>query len=158
MQRPPRPRKERLMHWPLILRAYLFLGVLEATAAMAAFFFILREAGWRYGEPLAHTDPVYLQATTACLATIIVMQVVNVFLCRHPRRSALTFALWSNRLLWVGIAVEVALILGIVYTPLGQRIFGTAPLPGHVWLLAAVFAMAMLAIEELRKRILHKAE
>lgn len=158
MQRPPRPRKERLMHWPLILRAYLFLGVLEATAAMAAFFFILREAGWRHGEPLAHTDPVYLQATTACLATIIVMQVVNVFLCRHPRRSAFTFALWSNRLLWVGIAVELALILGIVYTPLGQRIFGTAPLPVHVWLLAAVFAMTMLAIEELRKWILRRAE
>jgi len=158
MQRPPRPRKERLMHWPLIVRAYLFLGVLEATAAMTAFFVVLHEGGWHYGEMPGHTDPAYLQATTACLATIIVMQVVNVFLCRHPRRSAFTFALWSNRLLWLGIAVEVALIMGIVYTPIGHKIFGTAPLPAHVWLLAAAFAIAMLAMEELRKWFLRKAE
>lgn len=158
MQRPPRPRKERLMHWPLIVRAYLFLGVLEATAAMAAFLFVLNESGWHYGEMPAHTDRAYLQATTACLATIIVMQVVNVFLCRHPRRSAFTFGLWSNRLMWLGIAVEVALILGIVYTATGQKIFGTAPLPARVWLLAAAFAIAMLAIEELRKWLLRRGE
>ncbi len=156
MQRPPRPRGERLMHWPLIVRAYLFLGVLEATAAMAVFFFVLEEGGWHYGEMPAHTDLAYLQATTACLATIIVMQVANVFLCRHPRRSAFAFSLWSNRLLWLGIAVEIALILGIVYTPIGQAIFGTAPLPAHIWFLAMVFAIAMLAIEELRKWLVRK--
>jgi magnesium-transporting ATPase (P-type) len=153
MRRPPRPRSERLLHWPLILRAYLFLGILEATGAIAAFFYVLHGAGWRYGEVLARTDPVYLQATTACLATIIVMQVVNVFLCRHPRRSAFAFSLWSNRLLWLGIATEIALIFAIVHTPLGQGIFGTAVLPAEVWLVAVVFALAMLAIEELRKWI-----
>jgi calcium-translocating P-type ATPase len=153
MRRPPRPRAERLLHWPLILRAYLFLGILQATGAMAAFFYVLHGAGWRYGETLARTDPVYLQATTACLATIIVMQVVNVFLCRHPRRSAFAFSLWNNRLLWLGIATEIALILAIVHTPLGQGIFGTAELPAEVWLVAVVFALAMLAIEELRKWI-----
>ncbi|MCC6715471.1 MAG: cation transporting ATPase C-terminal domain-containing protein, partial [Gammaproteobacteria bacterium] len=158
MQRPPRPRDERLMHWPLIARAYLFLGVLEATAAMAAFFFVLNEGGWNYGELPAPTDPSYLQATTACLATIIVMQVANVFLCRHPRRSAFAFSLRSNRLLWLGIVVELALILAIVYTPIGQAAFGTAPLPAHVWLLAMVFAFAMLTIEELRKWLVRSGE
>jgi magnesium-transporting ATPase (P-type) len=27
--RPPRPHTERLLHWPLALRAYLFLGLIE---------------------------------------------------------------------------------------------------------------------------------
>ena len=89
MQRPPRPRDERLMNWPLALRAYLFLGPLEAAAAMAAFFFVLNTAGWTYGEDLSPHDPLYLQATSACLTAIIVLQIVNVFLCRSASRSLL---------------------------------------------------------------------
>ncbi|MEW6324562.1 MAG: cation-transporting P-type ATPase, partial [Nitrospirota bacterium] len=46
MRRPPRARDERLWSWPLIARAYLFLGLMEAAAAMAAFFFVLRGGGW----------------------------------------------------------------------------------------------------------------
>ena len=38
---------------------------------------------------LAPQDPLYLQATTACLSAIIVMQIVNVFLCRSASRSVL---------------------------------------------------------------------
>ncbi|MGH8119948.1 MAG: hypothetical protein ACRESK_04965, partial [Gammaproteobacteria bacterium] len=63
-----------MIHLPLLLRSYLYLGVIEACGAMAAFFMVLREGGWRYGEMLAATNPLYLEATTACLSTIIVMQ------------------------------------------------------------------------------------
>ena len=84
MHRPPRARNERLLSWGLLARAYLFLGVLEAAAAMAVFFFVLNAAGWQYGVSLDRADPLYLQATSACLATIVVMQMMNVFLCRHP--------------------------------------------------------------------------
>ena len=35
MQKPPRSRKERLIDWPLLARAYLFLGLLEAAAQVA---------------------------------------------------------------------------------------------------------------------------
>ncbi|MDP1717659.1 MAG: HAD-IC family P-type ATPase, partial [Burkholderiales bacterium] len=99
MQQPPRRRAERLMNWPLVVRAYLWLGMLEAAAAMAAFFFVLGAGGWRYGEILAPADPLYLQATTACLAAIIVMQVVNVFLCRDPRESVFSVSLKRNYLI-----------------------------------------------------------
>jgi magnesium-transporting ATPase (P-type) len=153
MRQPPRPRTERLLTWRLLARAYLWLGMLEAVAAMAAFFFVLDGGGWRYGEELASTAPLYAQATTACLAAIVVMQIVNAFLCRHERRSALAFGLGSNRLLLWGIAVEVALIVAIVYTPCGQALFGTAPLPVAVWLFVLPFGVAMAALEELRKAV-----
>ncbi|MBI3938060.1 MAG: cation-transporting P-type ATPase [Betaproteobacteria bacterium] len=153
MQRPPRPRGERLLTWGLVARAYLFLGALEALAAMAAFFFMLDAAGWRYGAPLAHDDPVYLQATTACLAAIVMMQVVNVFLCRHPVESAFRFGLVSNRLIAWGIAFELALLALIVYTPPGNRIFGTAPIALEAWLFVVPFALGMLALEEARKLV-----
>ena len=87
MRLPPRRQNERLLNLPLALRAYLFLGMIEAAAAMAAYFFVLLGAGWHFGQSLAPTDPLYLSATTACLSTIIVMQIVNVFLCRSSVRS-----------------------------------------------------------------------
>jgi calcium-translocating P-type ATPase len=151
MRRPPRLPDERLWDWPLIARAYLFLGVMEATAAMAAFFFVLRSGGWRYGEALAWQDPLYLEATTACLSAIIVMQVVNLFLCRSERESAFSVRLLTNRLIVWGIGVEVALILWIDYARWGNRLFGTAPLDLEVWLYLLPFAAGMLALEEFRK-------
>jgi calcium-translocating P-type ATPase len=153
MQQPPRRRDERLLTWGLLARAYLWLGPLQAAAAMAAFFFVLNRGGWHYGETLAPTAPLYLEATTACLAAIVLCQVVNVFLCRHDRRSAFAFGLASNPLLLWGVAAEVALLLAIVYTPLGQALFGTAPLSAAAWLFMLPFAAAMLALEEARKAV-----
>jgi magnesium-transporting ATPase (P-type) len=125
--------------------------MLEAITALAAYFFVLDAGGWRYGEALAATDPLYLQATTACLAAIVLTQVVNVFLCRDPLRPAFSPGLASNPLIGWGIAAELALLAAIVYTPLGQSLFGTAALPLDVWLYMLPFAAAMFALEEARK-------
>jgi len=156
MNRPPRARGERLLSWGLIARAYLFLGALEAAASMAVFYFVLDAAGWRYGDLPGKTDPLYLQATTACLAAIVVMQMVNVFLCRHPLKSSLSFNLFSNPLILLGIATELGLMLLIVYTPAGNWLFGTAPIGAEVWLLAGCFAALMWALEEARKAWLRR--
>ncbi len=157
MNRPPRGRSERLLSPGLLTRAYLFLGMLEAAAAMALFFFALHAAGWHYGELPEKTDPSYLQATTACLVAIVMAQVANVFLCRHPLKSLLSFSLLSNRLILLSIAAELGLILGIVYTPAGNWLFGTAPVGVEVWLLAVLFAACMWMLEELRKLALRRS-
>ncbi len=158
MQRPPRSRHERLLSWPLLARAYLWLGPLEAVAAMAAFFFVLRAAGWSYGETLAPGDPLYLQATTACLSAIIVMQVANLFLCRSAREPAFGRRPFANRLMWLGLGVEIALILLIDYTGWGNRLFGTAPIAAEVWLFLLPFAFGMLVLEEARKALMRRLE
>jgi calcium-translocating P-type ATPase len=151
MRRPPRPQKERLLDWRLLLRAYLFLGLLEAAVSMAAYFFVLYGGYWQWGKSLGSQDPLYLQATTACLSAIIVTQVVNVFLCKTPGRSVFTAGLFDNRIILWGIALEVALILAIDYTDWGNLIFGTLPIAPEVWLFIMPFALAMLLLEELRK-------
>ncbi len=156
MKRPPRPRRERLITWPLLARAYLFLGVLEAAAAMAAFFFVLKGSGWHYGEMFGHADPRYLAATTATLSAIIVAQVVNVFLCRSPQHSVFTTGLRGNWLIVIGIATEILLILAIDYTALGNHIFGTAPIGWEVWLFVLPFGVGMLVLEEVRKWVLRR--
>ena len=151
MRRPPRPRGERLLNRNVLLRAYLFLGPLEAIAGMAAFFFVLHGGGWQYGAMPGRHDNLYLQATTACLSAIIAMQVVNVFLCRHPAISIFSRGHRRNRLIGYGILFELLLLSLIDYTPWGNALFGTAPLGIEVWLFIVPFGIGMLLLEELRK-------
>ena len=151
MRKPPRPRNERLLSWGLLMRAYLFLGPLEAIAAMLAFFFVLYGGGWYYGSVLDHHDRLYLQATTACLSAIIAMQAVNVFLCRHPVLPAASSGYGGNPLIWYGIGFESLLLSLITCTPWGNAMFGTAPPGIEVWLFILPLGIGMLLAEELRK-------
>ena len=151
MNAPPRSRSDRLLNWPLLARAYLFLGPMQAGAAMGAYWFVLHHGGWHYGAQLATHDPLYLQATTACLSAIVVMQIANVFLCRSNRQSIFARGLLSNQLILAGIATEITLICLIDYTSWGNALFGTSPIAGAVWVFIVPFAVAMLTIEEVRK-------
>jgi magnesium-transporting ATPase (P-type) len=76
---------------------------MEAIGAMAAFAFVLVGAGWRRGDQLASTDVLYRQATAACLTAIVLMQVVNVHLCRSRRTALSSLPLFNNRLITAGI-------------------------------------------------------
>jgi calcium-translocating P-type ATPase len=160
MRRPPRARTERLLTWPLLARAYLFLGILEAVAGMSAFFFVLLSAGWQYGQPIdpgSVLETTYRQATTACLAAIVVMQIVNVFLCRSETKSVFQRGLFRNRLILAGIAVELALLAVISDTPVGDALFETAPLAAPAWGFILPFAGAMFILEEARKCIVRRS-
>ena len=106
MRRPPRSPRERLLDWRLGLRAYLFLGLFEAVAAMTLFVLVLEGSGWTYGGTLAPTDPRYLQATTLYLGAIVLLQMVNVFLCRSPTRSIRATGLLGNPLIAWGFCLR----------------------------------------------------
>ena len=154
MQRPPRTRDDRLLTPGLLVRAYLFLGTIEAAAAMAAFGAVLIAGGWHWGDELSTTHLLYRQATTACLTAIVLMQVVNVHLCRSRRASLFTISLLGNRLIAAGILAELGVMLLIAYTEIGNRLFGTAPIPLWVWLGVIPLGLAMLGLEEIRKALL----
>ncbi len=151
MRRPPKAADEPLLKLSILARSYLFLGPIEAAAGLCGFFAVLFVGGWQWGVNLPADAPLYLQATSACLAGIIVTQAANVFACRSFTESIFRLGFFSNPLIWVGLASEILLAGLIIYHPLGQEIFGTAALPAWVWLLLVPFAMALLLLEELRK-------
>lgn len=158
MQRPPRPAGEHLLTHGVIIRAYLFLGLWEAIAGMAAYFYVMYSGGWSWGQALAPTSMLYLQATTACLAGIIATQIINVFACRSPIVSIFTLGFFSNRLVLVGITSELLLTAFIIYTPLGNSLFSSAPIGVNVWLLLVPFALLLLAFDETRKFYVRRSE
>ena len=156
MSIPPRPRTERLMNRPLLLRAYVFLGLIEAGIAMGAFFLLLLTQGWTWGMPLNWSDPLYKEATAATFAAIVIAQVANVFACRSDRVSLSQLGWFTNPLLLWGIATELAVLAFIIYTPWGNAIFGTSPLPVWIFGPLALGALALLFSEESRKFIANR--
>ncbi|MBD2503262.1 cation-translocating P-type ATPase [Anabaena azotica] len=163
MQQPPRKKSRSLLDRSLLLRAYCFLGLLEAILGMTAFFLVW----WSYGYNLqqlqavtpsilshsakAATVAIYAQATTMTLATIVACQDGNVFACRSERTSIWRLGLFSNPLIWLGIAIEWMLVILITNSTSLSRIFSTAPLAPWQWLLLLVCPPIILGAEELRK-------
>ena len=156
MDRPPRPKNKRLLDLPLLLRAYCFLGPMEAIACMSGFFFIYYQYGWMPGMAMADSGLVYVTATTMTLAGIVATQVGNVFACRTERESVFKVGFFTNRLVLWGIASELTIISLLIYTPFLQRIFGLAPLGIKEWGFLFAFTPVLLLMEELRKLVLRK--
>jgi sodium/potassium-transporting ATPase subunit alpha len=118
---------------------------------MAAYFYVLQRGGWSWSQSLASGSELYLQATTACLAGIIATQIANVFACRSANVSIFTLGFFSNRLVLAGVFSELLLAAFIIYTPLGNSLFASAPIGINVWLLLIPFALMLLGIDETRK-------
>jgi sodium/potassium-transporting ATPase subunit alpha len=155
MRRPPRGRNEKLLSMRVLMRAYALFGPLMAGAGLLAYWRVLAEGGWHPGKPLALTDPVYLAATGACLAGIVGVQAVTVFMCRSEHASAFRTGA-RNPLIIAGVAVQLLVLTGILYTAVGNRVFATAPLPAWVWLDIVPFAIVLLLGEELRKWVVRR--
>jgi len=152
IKKPPRSPKERLINAPLLLRVFLFLGPIEAAAGLFGYFYIMKGAGWEWGQA-APALSVYMQATTACLCGIIIGQMGAVFACRSFEESTFKIGFFTNKLLFLGLALEVLIMLILVYTPFGHRFFATYPLPAKIFLLLAPFGLFLFLADEARKLI-----
>ena len=156
MDVPPRPRTERLLSTPLLLRAYLFLGLNSALLAMGGFFLYLFANGWTWGVHLEWSSPLLQSATTVTLAGIVLAQVANVFACRSARLSAFRVGWLTNPLIYWGIAVELTLFAMISYTSIGNQMFGTTPLPLWIFGPLMIGATLLLLAEEARKLVANR--
>ena len=156
MDVPPRPRHERLLTVPLLLRTYFFLGLNSACLAMGGFFLYLFANDWSWGSSLDWSSPLYKEATTVTFAGIVLAQIANVFSCRSDRLSVTRFGWFSNPLILWGVGIEASLLVLITYTPLGNDIFRTAPLPVWIFGPLALGALGLLFAEETRKIIVKR--
>ena len=155
MDKPPRSLKEHVITPSLLARAYLFLGPLQSLAAMAAFYFQYWTNG--YGGQwlnLPSSGPLYESATAMALACVVTTQIGNLFAQRTERTSVFRIGLFSNRLLWVGIASELVIIFLIVYAPPLQKVIGTHAFSPGNWLFLFAWAPLLLIADECRKFLL----
>ena len=153
MDEPPRPRTERLLNRDVLIRAYAFLGLIEAGIAMGGFFLYLHSEGWTWGDPLDWNSPLYKEATTVTFAGIVAAQVANVFACRSDRFPAFQLGWVSNPLLLLGVAVELTLLFIMTYSPLGHLILGTASIPAWIYGPLVLGAIGLLLADGFKKSL-----
>ena len=101
----------------------------------------------------ADLDPVYVRATTMCLAAIVFAQIGQVLNCRTETASVFSRGLFSNRHINVGIVFEVCLIVFITLFPPFQAVFHTSPLGAWDYAFLCCLPPLVLAIEEARKAL-----
>ena len=143
MDRPPRDRLEPLITPGLLARSYLWLGLVESLAAMAAFLFAYRQAGVQAGWlDLPGSGPLHASATTLALAAVVSAQVGNLFVHRAGGRNP-----W---IAW-GLLSEILFLLALVYLPFLNSLFGTAPVPWAGWLFVLAWMPSLLVAEGLRR-------
>jgi Ca2+-transporting ATPase len=126
---------------------------------MAAFYFMYWTNGYA-GQwlDLPGDGPLYQAATAMALAAVVFTQIGNVFAQRSERRSIFRINPFVNRLIWVGVAVELLLVIAITYTPFLQAVIGTAPFPAWHWLFLVAWVPALIVMDELRKALLRWRE
>ncbi len=161
MNFPPRPRGKGLVDKTLLFRGYVFLGLLNTAAVLAAYFWVLYQGGWRLGAQLEPNEttflnPLHLKAMTVIFVGIVVMQIANVFACRSETLSVFKMGFWGNRLIFWGILFELVFTCVLVYIPSFQHIFNTIGIGWNEWGILFIFMLVIFFLEELRKRILAK--
>jgi sodium/potassium-transporting ATPase subunit alpha len=124
---------------------------------MGGFFWYLTSHGWSWGAHLEWSSPLYKEATTVTFAGIVLAQVANVFACRSDRLSIAKLGWFTNPIIIWGIITELVILALIMYTPTGNDIFGTRPLPLWIFVPLAAGAVLLLAADEVRKAIVHNA-
>jgi magnesium-transporting ATPase (P-type) len=159
MDRPPRSQKDHVVDFRLVARAYLWLGPMEGLAAMAAFYFQYWTNGYA-GQwlNLPASGTLYLSATAMALAGVVASQIGNLFAERSERISPFRINPFNNRLLWGGIATELALVLLITHVPFLQSFIGTAAFPAINWAFLALWIPVMLLADQLWKAFFSRRE
>ena len=153
MDRPPRRASEHLLDRGVLLRAFAWLGPIEALLSIGVALAIAAvQLGWLPWNPLPVSDSATATMSGGLFTAIVLMQMANAFGCRSDIRSASTDVL-GNRLLLIAVSVEAVTLAVFLYVPaLARPLGGNAP-TGVAWLLVAATPVILTVAENGRKRI-----
>jgi magnesium-transporting ATPase (P-type) len=158
MLRPPRRKSQSLVDGRLLRRAFLWLGLIEAGLCFAAFYFVY---GWidlpifnslhtLIFSNLSHSNQHNL-AITVYYAGVVMAQVGNAFASRTERNRGRFLGWLSNPSLLRGIAIELIILLGLIYIPPLAHLFGHTAIPSALWIGLILFPLIIYSLDWIRK-------
>ena len=151
MNKPPRNLNEPLLNKKIIFKAFCWYGILESIVSMFAYFFVNYIHGHSGAGLAPEGSEIYIVATTMTLSGIVFSQIAAVMNCRTENQSVFKKGLWKNRTINLGIVLEILLLILIMYVPVLQNAFGTAPIGVTSWIFLFCIPPVILMIEEIRK-------
>jgi magnesium-transporting ATPase (P-type) len=147
MGSPPRRLTDRIIDREMQL-GVLVVGLVMALATLLTIELMLPGG-------LVERSAGLVEARTAGFTVLVLAQLFNCLNSRSERDSAFR-ALFTNRLLWVAIAVSLVLQVVVVHVPFLNRAFGTVPLSAGDWALCVAMASSVLWVDELKKLIVRR--
>jgi len=144
MQKPPRPHGEG------VITTRMWRGIFLVGAVIAASTLLVLDASLPGGFIEGSGTLPYAQ--TMAFTTLMLAQLFNAFNARSDERSAFA-RLFTNRWLWLSIAISLVLQCLVLYVPAMQRAFGTVALGPMDWARCVVAASAVLWIREASKLV-----
>jgi magnesium-transporting ATPase (P-type) len=149
---PPEPPRKPILTRALALRTFLLYGITEALLGVLAYFGYY----WAHGyQPFESLDPfraLEREAATMTFIGIVAGQIGCLFAQRDgPLKKRLAF--WSNSWATLGLLLEVALAIALIYAPGLNRLFAMAPV-GPAWLLVLPMGAAVMVLVDALRRSL----
>jgi len=166
MSHPPRKRGARLIDNALLMRSFLWLGMIEAALCYIGFFAVYLFSGNWGVLHMPFTPPTYFtildlklspeeahkMAITVFHAGVVLAQVGNAFACRTEKLRNSYLGWLSNRYLLLGVAVELLFIWSIINFDFLAVPFEHVPIPYRYWLGLAFFPLILYSMEWIRKQ------
>ncbi len=140
MNRPPRDPDAPIMTFELVMRT-LFVGILLVTGVFGLFLYEQSK-----GASIE-------EARTVAVAVLVIGELFYLFNCRSLTRSMLSVGFFSNRWLWAGISVMLALQMLFTYAPFMNLFFDSAPISLESWVLIFAVGVCIYALVGIEKWI-----
>ncbi|NJD30233.1 MAG: cation-translocating P-type ATPase, partial [Chloroflexi bacterium] len=147
MRQPPRRPTDRVIDRPMGLTIIL-TGLVMAAATLLAI-------DLRLPGGLVPGSASLVEARTMGFTTSVIASLFVAYNARSARESAF-HRFFSNRRLVGAIAFSLVLHVLVVYAPVLNTAFGTAPLGFEDWILCIALASSVLWVEELRKAVVRR--
>ncbi len=168
MVNPPRKRNTPLIDRGLLLRSFLWLGMIEAGLCYLGFLAVYVLSGnahllnlpfltaihWPYLLPIS--GDLEAIARTVFLTGVVTAQIGNAFACRTFTAHVTQMGWGSNRALLAGAALSLVIITGLVYLPPLQQAFNNQVFPSILWPFLVLYALVIYLFEWIRKRIVQR--
>jgi P-type Ca2+ transporter type 2C len=171
MKCPPRPRKQLLLDRGLLVRSFLWLGLIEALLCYIAFFAVYALSGNASSlniQAILHINfpkvfnidqgTIHQVAQTVFFAGAIIAQVGNAFACRTAKGHVYRLGWGTNGLLWFGILCELTILATLIYVQPLAKIFQQAVFPWQYWCVLLLNAPVLFSIEWIRKAVVRRLD
>ncbi len=145
MKRPPRPTKEPIINRSMIVSLLLQAVAITFSTLMA--FWI----GWK-------VDGSETEARTMAFVTLSFCQLIRAYTNRSERASLFQIGVFSNKWMQYAFLTSTTLLLGVIYIPFVNNVFGVVPLSGVSWEYLAPLILLPAVMDEVTKIFLRRAD
>ena len=141
MDQPPRPVTEPIINRDMVI------GIAVQTVAISIAVLAAFQIGMETGET---------HARSMAFATLSISELLRAYTSRSERYSLWAIGVFTNKWMQWAVLSSLVILLGIIYLPFLQPIFGTTSLTAQDWLIMLPLILVPSVAAEINKWVLRK--